>query len=234
MVVGCDSAGGIGPKSLDKLKVDGYTLGKFTARVPLMEVLSVGATPVCVVDNLCVEPSPTGAEILMGIRDEAKKAGLDPKLAVTGSSEKNFAVEQTGLGVTVIGLALKKSLRIGVSKADDLVVALGTPCVGAEVISAENEGLICNVTDVLKLLSLGVVHEVVPVGSDGIKHEVDVLAMGSGLKFTGNLAFDLAVFRKSAGPATVILATLPAAKLGLIKNCFDKPVIPVGTLQTKE
>ena len=231
MVVGCDSAGGIGPKPLDKLKVNGYTLGKFTARVPLMEVISAGATPVCVIDNLCVELNPTGAEILNGIRDEAKKAGLDPKLSVTGSSEKNFAVEQTGLGVTVIGLTLKKSLRIGVSQPGDLVVALGNPCVGAEVVPGENKGLICNVTDVLKLLSLGIVHEVIPVGSEGIKHEVDVLAAGSGLKFTRNFSFKLAVFEKSAGPATVLLATLPVAKLGLVERCFSKPVNAVGVLQ---
>lgn len=231
MVIGCDSAGGIGPKPLDKLKVDGYTLGKFTARVPLMEVISAGATPVCVIDNLCVEPNPTGAEILNGIRDEAKNAGLDPKLAVTGSSEKNFAVEQTGLGVTVIGLTFKKSLRIGVSQPEDLVVALGNPCVGAEVVPAENKGLICNVTDVLKLLSLEIVHEVIPVGSEGIKHEVDVLAVGSRLKFTRNLSLKLNVFEKSAGPATVLLATLPASKLGLVERCFSKPINPVGTLQ---
>jgi selenophosphate synthetase-related protein len=194
MVVGCDSAGGIGPKPLDKLKVNGYTLGKFTARVPLMEIMSVGATPVCVVDNLCMELNPTGDEVLEGIRDEAKKAGLDPKLAVTGSSEKNFSVEQSGIGITVIGLASKKSLRIGTSQPEDLVVSVGNPCVGAEVVSAENNGLICDVVDVLRLLSLDFVHEIIPVGSEGIKHEVDVLAEGSKLKFKRNLSVNSLFF----------------------------------------
>lgn len=125
MVIGCDSAGGIGPKPLDRVKVDGYTLGRFTARVALMEVLSTGAKPICLVDTLSVEPDPLGLEIIKGVKDEAKEAGLDPTLAVTGSSEKNIPVEQTGIGVTVIGIAEKGLLRIGLSKPKDVVMAIG-------------------------------------------------------------------------------------------------------------
>ncbi len=103
LVIGCDSAGGIGPSPLDKIKVSGFILGKFTARTALLEVLAVNAMPVCIVDALGVAPKPIGAAILRGIRAEAKRAGLDPNLAVTGSTEKNIIVEQTGIGVTVIG-----------------------------------------------------------------------------------------------------------------------------------
>ncbi|HHY18163.1 MAG TPA: alpha-ribazole-5-phosphate synthase, partial [Firmicutes bacterium] len=39
LVIACDSAGGIGPKELDSVKVPGYVLGRFTARVALMELL---------------------------------------------------------------------------------------------------------------------------------------------------------------------------------------------------
>ena len=130
LVVGCDSAGGIGPKRLDKIKVNAFTLGKFTARAALMDVLAVGAHPTCIVDTLAVEPEPTGNEILRGIRAEAAKAGLDPKRAVTGSTEKNIKVDQTGIGVTVIGTCQYKHLKIGSSKPNDIVAALGVPCVG--------------------------------------------------------------------------------------------------------
>ena len=102
-----------------------------------MEVLSIGANPVCIVDALSVEPEPLGAEILVGIREEAAKVGLDPKLAVTGSTEKNFIVEQTGIGVTVIGCCEKELLRIGTSKPNDIVAAIGIPCVAEQVLPAE-------------------------------------------------------------------------------------------------
>jgi len=229
IVVGCDSAGGIGPKQLDKLKVDGYTLGKFTARVALMEVLSVGANPICVVDTLSVEPEPTGNDILRGIRDEAIIAGLDPKLAVTGSTEKTFPVEQTGIGVTVIGMSRKAELRIGVSKPNDIVAAIGVPCVGEEVVPAGKEGKIAETTDVLKLRNIEFIHDIIPVGSEGIAFEVGTLAEGANLKFKFADQQEVDV-KKHAGPATVILATLPKLKLAELEHAINKPVNTVAQL----
>jgi hypothetical protein len=229
MVIGCDSAGAIGPKSRDKVRVDGYTLGKITARVALMEVLSTGAKPICVIDTLSVEPEPTGNEILEGVRDEAKKVGLDPKLAVMGSTEKNFAVEQTGIGVTAIGIIEKSLLKIGVSKPEDIVVAVGFPCVGDEVLHAEKLGKTADTSDVLKLLSMEFVHEIIPVGSEGITREVRILAEGSKLnfKFNHNIRIDV---KKSAGPATVLLTSLPESRLVEVNHVISKPINIVGQL----
>lgn len=229
MVVGCDSTGGIGPKPLDKVKVDGYTLGKFTARVALMEVLSTGAAVMCVVNTLSVEPEPTGIEILKGIKDEAKRAGLDPKLAVTGSTEKNVTVEQTGIGVTVIGMSRKGSLRIGVSQPEDVVVALGVPCVGDEVVPAEKEGKTADVADVLKLSRIEFIHEMISVGSEGIAHEIRTLAKDSKLNF--ELIDQPKVnVKKSAGPATVILVSLPDSRLTGLQRTISKPINIIGKL----
>ncbi|MFB3889764.1 MAG: AIR synthase related protein [Candidatus Bathyarchaeia archaeon] len=230
LVVGCDSAGGIGPKPLDKVKVDSFTLGKFTARAALMEVLAVGADPVCVVDALSVEPEPTGAEIIRGIRHEAEIAGLDPRLAVTGSTEKNVVVEQTGIGVTVIGACKAAKLKMATSKAGDVVVAVGVACVGQEVLPAEKAGRIADTTDVLKLRSLRFVHEVLPVGSLGVRRETLVLAEGSRLavEMLAETGVDV---DKSAGPATVVLASLPADKVDGLKLIFKKPVTVVARLR---
>jgi hypothetical protein len=232
MVIGCDSAGGIGPKPLDKIRVDGYTLGKFTARVALMEVISTGAKPICLVDTLSVEPEPTGIEIIEGVKDEARRAGLDPTLALSGSSEKNIPVEQTGIGVTAIGMTRKKFLKIGLSKPNDAVVAIGVPCVGKEVVSGEEEGKIADTSDPLKLLNLNFVHEIIPVGSRGIMYEAKIIAKGSNLKFkyADQLKIDV---EKSAGPATVILASLPDFKLTELNSIINKPINIVGHLLRK-
>jgi selenophosphate synthetase-related protein len=229
LVVACDSSGGIGPKPLDKLKVSGYTLGKFTARAALMEVLSVGATPICVVDALGVEAKPTGQEILSGIRDEAKLAGLDPELAVTGSTEKNMVVEQTGIGVTAVGVCPKETLKIGASKIDDLVVAVGLPCFGDQVLPAEKEGKIAETTDLQKILNLSFIHEVIPVGSTGILHELETISQDAKLnyKIMEQTAIDI---YKSAGPSTVFLATLPKENLSVLQKNTTKPINPIATL----
>jgi hypothetical protein len=229
LVIGCDSAGGIGPNPLDKIKVNGFILGKFTARTALMEVLAVNAMPVCIVDALGVAPEPTGADILRGIRAEAEKAGLDPKLAVTGSTEKNIIVEQTGIGVTVIGTCRKGQLKIGTSLPGDVVAAVGIPSVGNEVLPAEKAGNIADSTDILKLRELPYVHEVIPVGSTGIAHELKTLAESSKLNYTIAKQQKVDVY-KSAGPATVALASLPENNVANLMRQVNKPVNVIGHL----
>ena len=133
LVIACDSAGGIGPKERDVVKVPGYVLGRFTARVALMEVLASGALPAVVVSTLSVEPEPVGREIMAGVEEEARESGLDPRRAVTGSSEKNTPTCQTGLGITAIGMAREDELRFGRSVRGDAVMCVGVPKVGDQV-----------------------------------------------------------------------------------------------------
>jgi len=227
MVVGCDSAGGIGPKPLDKVKVSGYALGRFTARVALMEVLAVGATPVCLTNTLGVEPDPTGFEIVDGIQNEVKLAKLEDSLVVLGSMEKTVAVEQTGIGVTVVGLAPKNKLKIGLSEPDDLIVAVGRPSVKDEVLPAEKRGEIVDLEDLMKLIDCDFVHDLIPVGSHGMLHEVKVLSQDSGLGFKLDLLESDA--KKSAGPATAILVTLPKNALNKLSGLINKPIRVIGS-----
>ncbi|MEM4732943.1 MAG: hypothetical protein QXD70_00250 [Candidatus Bathyarchaeia archaeon] len=148
---------------------------------------------------------------------------------MTGSTEKNFQVKQTGIGVTVIGIGRRCTLKIGVSQPEDIVVAVGVPCMGDEVIPAENMQMIADIADVLKLRELPYIHEIIPVGSKGIAHEIDVLAKDSKLKF--KLMDKAEVYlKKSAGPATVVLASLSAYELEKLKAAVTKPVSIIGHL----
>lgn len=234
LVIGCDSAGGIGPKPLDKVKVGGYIIGKFTARVALMEVLSVGAQPIAVIDTLSVEIHPTGFEIIKGIQREVKDAGLDPGSVLTGSYEKNVPTEQTGLGVTVIGIVPKKDLKIGTSKPGDVVVAIGEPKVGAEVVeviqSGKEKEVLADLKDVKTLLSLDFIHEILPVGSRGIAKEIETLTKPHNLAFSFEKGIKIDL-EKSAGPSTILLITLPQEKVQKLKPLFQKPITVVGKLE---
>jgi selenophosphate synthetase-related protein len=227
LVVGCDSAGGIGPKPLDKVKVSGFTLGMFTARVALMEVLAIGATPICLTNTLGVEPDPTGFEILEGIKSEIQLAGLAGSLLVIGSMEKTVAVEQTGIGVTVVGLAPKNKLKIGLSEPDDLIIAVGHPSVKDEVLPAEERGEIADLEDLLKLMNCDFVHDVIPVGSQGIIHEVHVLAKDSGLR--AKLELPEVEAKRSAGPATAVVVTVSKNALSRLSELINKPIHVIGS-----
>jgi hypothetical protein len=113
IVIGSTSSGAVGSKTMDKVKVDGRILGKFLARVALMDVTSTGAFPLLLSVTLGVEKEPTGDEIVEGIKREARAIGLDPNQVLMENTEDNFETVQTGAGLTVVGFANEDELRLG-------------------------------------------------------------------------------------------------------------------------
>jgi len=168
IVAGSTSSGAIGPKEMDKVKVDGRMLGKFLARVALMDVSATGAFPLLLSVTLGVEKEPTGNAIIEGIRGEARSIGLDPNQVIMENTEDNFETLQTGVGLTVIGFANEEELRIGKTCPGDLIVAIGKPKVGDEVIVAEARGEIADLKNVTQLSQRKYVHDIWPVGGFGI------------------------------------------------------------------
>ena len=205
LAVACDSCGGIGEKERDVVRVPPYIVGRFTTRVALMEILSVGAKPKTLTAAICNEPDPTGKGMLIGIKDELKD--LSPNLPITISTEKNMKTCQTGLGITIIGLVEKESLRINETKAGDKLYCVGMPKVGNEISLDDPE--IANSLLVKELLEIPAVHAIIPVGSKGLKGEAEMLAsfLGLELEWNKNLLIDI---QKTAGPATCVLVTCPA------------------------
>jgi hypothetical protein len=229
MVVSCDSAGGVGSKPLDRVRASPFVVGKFTARVALMEILSTGAEPVCVASALAVEPNPTGNQILLGVRAEMRDALLSPITPIVNSSEKNFEVKSTGVGVMAVGIAIRSRLRVGRCEAGDEILAIGLPHVGGEVLRAEHRGVITNSRDVRKLFRTNVVHESIPAGSRGILHEAHVLAADSQLFFKRERGLKLDVM-KSAGPATAIVSACKRGSSQRVAALTHKPVTKIGNL----
>lgn len=203
LVIACDSAGAIGAKEADAVKVPGYVLGRFTARVALMEVIAVGALPVSVVSTLCVEPDPSGLEINMGVRQELLELELDPEQVLTGSSEKNIPTTQSGIGVTVVGLGHTRELKMRRVESGDSVAIIGLPKVGQEV-SLDDPDIV-DLKTVKQLVRASYIKEVVPVGSRGVLVEALELAKLYGLQLKTFPVADCVDVYKSAGPATCAL-----------------------------
>jgi hypothetical protein len=229
IVVGSSSSGGVGPKQQDSLKIGGKVVGKFLARVACMDVAATGAFPISVSVTLSVEKDPTGNEVIQGINSEIRTLGLEPNQVLKANTEDNFETTQTGAGITVVGLANENDLRIAKTRPNDLIVAIGEPKVGNEVIPAEARNEIANLNDVSALARKDFVHDIVPVGSFGIINEAQTLAysIGRQLRIYENTGLDLT---KSAGPATVVLATLDKEKLGELEYFIHKPINVVGEI----
>ena len=229
IVVGSSSSGGIGPKPMDNIKISGKVVGKFLARVASMDVAATGAFPISVSVTLAVEKEPTGNEIIEGIRKEIRGLGLEPNQAMKENTEENFETIQTGAGITVVGLANEDELRLAKTRPNDLIVAIGRPKVGNEVIPAEARGEIANLKDVTSLARKAFVHDIIPVGSFGISHEAKMLAysIGRQLKIQEQTELDI---NKSAGPATVVLTTIDREKLDELTFFIRKPINVVGEI----
>ncbi|NLJ23894.1 MAG: hypothetical protein GX354_00550 [Firmicutes bacterium] len=230
LVIACDSLGGIGPKSQDTFTVPGYIVGRFAARVPLMEVMATGAKPQILVNTLSVEMSPTGQEILRGIRGEILAASLDIPI-ITGSTEENVQTCQTGVGITVIGLlANQEAFRAGPASKGNLVICVGKPKVGDEVHLEDNE--IAALSLLQDILQLTYVTDILPVGSKGIAYEANLMAQTAGLALrlseTGPFSACSQNLTKSAGPATCLLCSLPPDYLAHFRKHVQSPVAVVG------
>ncbi|MEW6081879.1 MAG: AIR synthase related protein [Bacillota bacterium] len=225
LVISCDSSGGIGPKPADVIRVPAYVVGRFGVRVALMEVMSVGARPVAVIDTLAVEPHPTGAQIQRGISDEMVSIGLDPGLCLTGSMERNVPTVQTGFGITVLALLLEGEGLMGRLGPGDALACFGVPKVGPEVRLGDPD--LAEPSTVRRLVDSGRAREVLPVGSRGIRREAAGLSALYGCRFKWGDTAGLDVER-SAGPATCLLAAGDRADLIALGQCARKPFRILG------
>jgi len=229
IVVGSSSLGGIGPKPMDKVKTSGKVVGQFLARVALMDVAATGAFPISVSVTLGVEKEPTGNKIVEGIRKEVRSLGLEPNQVIKENTEENIETIQTGAGIIVVGLANEDELRLGKTRPGDLIVAIGKPKVGDEVIPAESRGEIANLKDITSLVRKAFVHDIIAVGSFGVIHEAQMLAysIGRQLRVLEQTELDI---NKSAGPATVVLTTIDPKKLDELSFFIQKPVSVIGNI----
>jgi hypothetical protein len=189
----------------DELKVPPFYVGKFAARVPLLEVMCTGAEVVTITDTVSNEMEPTGAEIISGIKEELKSAGIEDVM-LTGSTEENFKTRVTALGTTVVGIANTNELKVNNIKTDALLISIGLPKVGAQINFVKDDEIV-DYSSIKRLLKTDLVYEIVPVGSKGIAYEAEQLAINNRLelKLYKNTMVDI---NKSGGPATCVIAAI--------------------------
>jgi selenophosphate synthetase-related protein len=230
MVVSSDSDGGIGPKKYDSVFSHPYDLGRLAARVPLIEMIASGSIPLLVVDVLAVEMEPTGAEIIRGVKDEAEEAGLNSNTVVTGSTEDNVVTVQTGMGVVVIGIVSNYDFRPGKSNIGDIIVSIGIPKSAPEYKVVYNDPEIVNTKTIRQLNQLSFIHDILPVGSKGIKHEFIEIGNSAGLspRYFDVTEIDVT---KSGGPSTCCLVSIDKKDLTKLTNLIDKPICVIGELR---
>jgi len=229
LVASCDSCGAIGMKELDEYKVPWTITGRLTTRVALLEVLSTGAVPELITVAISNEPYPTGDELLRGVNAELESAGLKT-LPMAISTEKNMKTQQTGLGISVIGVAEKIKLRIGTTQPGDDVYCLGFPKVGSELINSEDPEIV-QVKAIQVLLEISSIHDIIPVGSRGIRLEAELIASTINTRLDVDSACPLDL-DKSAGPSSCLIfssSSLASLSSEVLDHVFSSkfPLLPL-------
>ncbi|MGF3112378.1 hypothetical protein [Facklamia sp. P9177] len=213
LVIACDTSASIGQKEADVLSVSPQITAAFAVRVVLMEVLSVNAQPQLLINMFGNEMNPTGDLMLDGIKKELALAGLFD-LAMNGSTEENMPTKMTSLGLTLLAKAKIADLKIKKVQPGDQVYQIGKPLMGQDLIDQVDQ--IVSYQELYHLLNLkDVIHEIVPIGSQGAIAEAQQVAKFNQLDF--RLGQDSPQFYQSAGPATSLLIVIkPAFKANLL------------------
>ena len=231
VVVACDSNAAIGEKPGDAIKKPYTEQGVSILKVPLIEVIASGASPVLVVNNLCFEMEPYGKIIIRVMKEELDKNGFDSTVQITGSTEDNATTFQTGSGLTVIGLGHRSSLRLGNTKIGDLVCVVGDPRDGGVLEYSEFDRNTLSIADTIALTKLPYVHEILPCGSHGCLYEAAALAKDVGGSFdVFKTKFPISL-DTSAGSCTAALVSIDSRDLPLLEKDMDILITPIGTVR---
>jgi hypothetical protein len=211
LVITTDNSGGVGLKDQDIVTVPNDVVGYYTARVALMENLSVGGSPqVILVQNFTGDEA--WDEYKFGINKAIEELGLGP-LPMLGSSESNFTLVQSALGLTVIGKSMEKRVQTPIHAE---FAVIGSPLIGLDVVIMQDQILPLSLFK--SLLSQKGIYEIVPIGSKGIQAEWDMLCQRNELPGINLETDDAISLTQSAGPATCVLISYDPDQLTCIKK----------------
>lgn len=231
LAIACDVSASIGPKSGDLVKVNNETAGYYAAAVTLMELLSIGAKPISVVDTLGVEMNPSGREIIDGVRQAMAEAGIDGA-CLTGSTEDNIPTSSTSIGVTVVSELSKVRIEHQKPKQGQSVYLVGVPKMGQQFVEEEiiaGKGEVADINLVKALREMDWVGHMLPVGSKGIRYEMTVLCEMNDmiLRWETDIPLELDT---SAGPATCLLICCDNKYEPILRKVAGRPVTYLGLL----
>jgi hypothetical protein len=198
LIIACDNSGAIGMKEQDLVRVPYDIVSYYSFRVAAMECIAAGGEIISVVlHNFC--GNEPWNELVKGIEKGLNELGLKD-VPITGSTESNFQLLQSAVGLLVVGLRPShKTLEITYSNQIKLAI-IGLPLVGNEVIEQEEQ-----VVPLTIFHSMSKMNNIAiwPVGSKGILFELN--QMFSNVHFTREMVITDVDVLKSSGPATCFI-----------------------------
>jgi hypothetical protein len=205
MVIATDCSGACGEMDNDIVNVPVEVATYYTARVAFMEVMSIGAMPIAYTFSNFMEDKFDAVQ--RGIKKFLDELGIN-NLKNIGSTETNFKMVQSAIGITVIGMIDKYEDQ---SYEDLSYACIGYPLVGNEVLN--NPENILSMQGFLDLLNDEKVMSILPVGSKGVKWEMKYV-------FGVDVQSSKIDVEKSAGPSTCVVISFKSIYKEYLENKF--------------
>jgi len=212
LVIASDNSGGIGLKEHDLVRTPYEIVSYFSLRVAAMECIAAGGVPFSVmIHNFCSDDS--WQAIVAGAERGLDELGLKSNVQISGSTESNFQLLQSALGIIVMGKRERSFAEAKFSLDKMKIAVIGSPLVGEEVLERGSEVLPLSLFKELSLLEDVIL---LPVGSKGVFHELKVMTGDEGLSLE-SVSCDVDLV-KTSGPSTCILAAFPAVLEPVVKE----------------
>jgi len=217
LVIASDNSGGVGVKEWDQVQVSYCTVSYYSFRVAVMDCLAAGAQPVSIVlHNFCGDEY--WDELVSGVKKGLAELNLT-HLSITGSTESNFTMKQSAVGVVVIGRKAVATQELSFQR-NMKVAVIGRPLVGKEVVIRESE---VAPLELFNKLANQKEYHLWPVGSKGIRYELSRMFKKNFQEVITDI--DLEV---SAGPATCFIIAYPEKKESIIKGYSKELFHPIN------
>lgn len=168
IVVAADNSGSIGMKELDDVKVGYETVSYYTFRVAYMECIAAGGDPFAIVLH-SFNDEDVWHQLIKGINKGLKEVNLE-NIPITGSTETNFKLNQSALGLVVLGKKKWEKKSKVIPKKLELAI-IGKPLVGQAVIDEQDK--VAPLSLYKELSEISGVNLIYPISSKGIKHAID-------------------------------------------------------------
>lgn len=208
LVITSDNSGAIGQKPQDVVTVPDEVASYFSTRVALLEQLACFAIPIEIV-LLNFTGQDAWQRYVMGIEHVFKEVEL-PIPVISGSTETNMPTLQSGFGITMIG----KQQQAPINLQGLYWYSYGRPLVGNELLA--NKEQVANLSEIVQVLKNKEVQQVIPVGSKGVRHELQQLGIVNE-SVLNKLPYDASA---SAGPSTIVLLAVTEQQKSIVEKQF--------------
>lgn len=208
LIIATDNSGSIGEEEADDVSVPYDVVTYYNFRVAYMECVAAGGEPLAVIVHNFSGDHAWDPQI------EGIKRGMEElsiQLEITGSTESNFPLKQSAVGLVVIGKRQKKQEKTLSFDRRLKIAIIGTPLVGDAVVERQNE--IAPLAIFQQLIDLKQGITILPVGSKGISFELRQLFPTETLSVTTSVPLNV-----SAGPATCFIIVYHESLSAIIKN----------------